>query len=565
MKFPISTIAINSAITVFSCVVSIVILEAVVRYTADVPLFAVEDWRTVNAQKSTARYDSRLGWVHRENVRSDSTNAVNTIDHGIRRNTLDQAETIEKQAILAVGDSFTAGSEVEDNESWPAHLQALIGERVLNAGVGGFGVDQIILRAEQLIPIVQPKTVLVGVLAPDDVRRAQFSSYGGPKPYFLPQGDEFVLRNVPVPRVKAENTPAIDALRRSMARVYSFHMIFSRLAPQWWYTRANVSDDAVSHAAQTYEKVANNPIQVSCYLFRRLGAKLSATDTRGLLVLQHGGWVQARQHDRSYDADELIQCAAEAGFGVVDEFDSLRTIVEGSLSELQSHYVMHDNNSVYGHMSSKGNALVANLIADALKNPTAPAVKVAEALPTPEGDGLNRLTATNITSLAHTEAQVLEDKPIHDGAIVQRLVSTDYDGEHYGALAWSGTDAGAYTFSVYIRSDPGTSVRLQLHDDKGNGVIADYASDTELFDLLRIGNGRKLRFRSAKARNGWTRLSLGATLGGTKGTVLIQLSNGLGVTSFGLPAVTLDIQAPMVETGASPSPWCHPTTCKTSG
>lgn len=44
--------------------------------------------------------------------------------------------------ILAVGDSFTFGDEVDALEAWPAQLQALLGRRVLNGGVTGYGLDQ---------------------------------------------------------------------------------------------------------------------------------------------------------------------------------------------------------------------------------------------------------------------------------------------------------------------------------------------------------------------------------------------------------------------------------------
>lgn len=52
--------------------------------------------------------------------------------------------------ILAVGDSFTSGENVGDLDSWPAQLQRLTGHTVLNGGVSGYGLDQIVLRTERL-------------------------------------------------------------------------------------------------------------------------------------------------------------------------------------------------------------------------------------------------------------------------------------------------------------------------------------------------------------------------------------------------------------------------------
>ena len=72
---------------------------------------------------------------------------------------------------------------MEDDETWPAQLEGLAGAAVLNAGVPGYAADQIVLRAEQLLPLVRPKTLIVA-LAADEIARVGFASFGAPKPYF---------------------------------------------------------------------------------------------------------------------------------------------------------------------------------------------------------------------------------------------------------------------------------------------------------------------------------------------------------------------------------------------
>jgi lysophospholipase L1-like esterase len=74
--------------------------------------------------------------------------------------------------ILALGDSFTAGAGVEAEEAWPEQTERLLSDtsahclRVINAGVSGYSLRQIRLLAEELLPLLRPKLVVVGVYPP---------------------------------------------------------------------------------------------------------------------------------------------------------------------------------------------------------------------------------------------------------------------------------------------------------------------------------------------------------------------------------------------------------------
>ena len=63
---------------------------------------------------------------------------------------------------------------------------------------------------------------------------------------------------------------------------------------------------------------------------------------------------------------EVLRCARGFNYAIVDEFDQLSAIAQVSLPDLKQNYVMASEN-VYGHMSAKGNALIASLIAEKLR------------------------------------------------------------------------------------------------------------------------------------------------------------------------------------------------------
>ena len=178
----------NFALVSASVIVSLAIIEFGYRIYAGLPILNFKDWRTeqamINKIGDRAVLDPVLGWTLKPWHKSAGHT---TMDHGVRRNFSETS--IRTGGVLAVGDSFTEGWQVSDSESWPALLEKAIGVPVVNAGVGGYGTDQIVLRAEQLRPIVRPHILIVGFLDLD-IYRTGHSYFGAPKPHFTIENGE---------------------------------------------------------------------------------------------------------------------------------------------------------------------------------------------------------------------------------------------------------------------------------------------------------------------------------------------------------------------------------------
>ena len=79
--------------------------------------------------------------------------------------------TLAQPPILVVGDSYAHGNEIADHETWPARLQPLVDRAVVNAAMSGYGIDQMVLRAEIVAPQVKAVAIVLSFIA-DDVRRS---------------------------------------------------------------------------------------------------------------------------------------------------------------------------------------------------------------------------------------------------------------------------------------------------------------------------------------------------------------------------------------------------------
>jgi hypothetical protein len=110
-----------------------------------------------------------------------------TIRNGFR---VSGSEAPQGHATLAVGDSFTFGDEVSDEDTWPACLQERWATPVLNGGVFGYGAAQAVLRARELERSRSFERIIWSVLIDEDFERdALVSRSNMPKPAVIRDGN----------------------------------------------------------------------------------------------------------------------------------------------------------------------------------------------------------------------------------------------------------------------------------------------------------------------------------------------------------------------------------------
>jgi hypothetical protein len=105
--------------------------------------------------------------------------------------------------LLAIGCSFTFGLGCRAEEAWPHRAAASLGLRPSNAGVSGYGLASMLLRARDLVPRHSP-AMLVVQYSPWLVARSQSpfapSRFGQvPVPWFRTGGGEDRLETAPPP------------------------------------------------------------------------------------------------------------------------------------------------------------------------------------------------------------------------------------------------------------------------------------------------------------------------------------------------------------------------------
>jgi hypothetical protein len=151
-------------------------------------------------------YDSVRGWAiapSLEHVAVFDGSVLNSTARGVRGTADIPYERVSgKHRILVLGDSYTFGEGVSDDETYASALGRLLANtEVVNLGVHGYGHDQMLeyLRTEGVK--YHPDVVILGYVWFDQYRNLDdFTSYS--KPVFVLHGGRLMLGNVPVPAPK---------------------------------------------------------------------------------------------------------------------------------------------------------------------------------------------------------------------------------------------------------------------------------------------------------------------------------------------------------------------------
>jgi hypothetical protein len=214
------------------------------------------------------------------------------------------------------------------------------------------------LRTERILPLVKPKTLIVG-LNEIDIFRTGHAPFGAPKPYFTLKDGALEFHPPEPLEIRDESGPLAQlgyAMRDVLGYSALADFVLSKLSFDFWY----------GNSKQIYKRVHNYEVPVTCALLERLKKQTDAMGIRTVLFMQYYGLLILEEDDIPDSTRMVEDCARKAGYEVIDQYAPLRAIALADEDEFRSYFGFYENGE-FGHMSSKGNAHAAQMIADQLK------------------------------------------------------------------------------------------------------------------------------------------------------------------------------------------------------
>lgn len=162
-------VAVNVGLVAISCVIALIVAEGLVRIVALQQLILIRPdiWQPADT----------VGWLHRPHVSTRVNTGERTVNFFTDRDGFrvgQSGRTEARKRVLLIGDSFMAALQVEYEQSLAGRLEADLPKRlgegvaVRNSAVGGWGPNQYLIRARQLLPGEGYDVVLVAVYVDND-------------------------------------------------------------------------------------------------------------------------------------------------------------------------------------------------------------------------------------------------------------------------------------------------------------------------------------------------------------------------------------------------------------
>lgn len=291
-------------------------------------------------EESHSQYDADLGWSHRPNLRLDGLygpgTRFSTNRQGFRgREDYSEASPPGRYRIVCLGDSFTMGFGVSDEESYPAQMTARCPVvQAVNMGQGGYGVDQDYLWYKRDGARLDAEVVLFAVIGHDFYRMNSDSFIGYPKPVLRIRGGSLVVDNVPVPRTWSLRTP--------LARGLAFLEGLGVVRTARWLTRR-----LLPASEEFYGRLDEGVLAAAGLALDDLAALTRAKDRRLVLVYLPSGDLLAKEP--TPEAAWLEGYARRAGLpflNLVPEFGRLPPWELARLFRPDHHYSVEGNRFV---------------------------------------------------------------------------------------------------------------------------------------------------------------------------------------------------------------------------
>lgn len=309
--------------------------------------------------------DSKMGFIPIPHARGAETFPIGApvamrYDEDGFRAPLEPAPPLNpRPLVLALGCSFTYGAATHAKDTYPVLVGQSLEGTSKNAGVCSYGLSQMLLLAEQLVPIYRPDYLLVQYSSwlLNRARNPFAPSFFGkvPAPFFYDEGTEFGLQS-PVFLTRTMNLP-FDRYRNKPPGVLDALSFFWNAAlPLWIHDDWNMVRYGIRQTLGIVPPPTDASERLIAYVYGAINEIAKAYGAQVIIVLLAGNADPVAFDEELLPPDALVVNAQEA---------LLRRLSDPSLENYRKEY-SHWRGSPPENLDNHPNEAAHRGIADAI-------------------------------------------------------------------------------------------------------------------------------------------------------------------------------------------------------
>ena len=294
--------------------------------------------KTLNFEKYESKADELLGYIPKKGSKIGCNGEKYTINNeGFRTY---KGFNLSESNHLIIGDSFGFGDELDDSEALSYLLYKDYDIKNINAAVYGYGVDQMTLRALEIIKDKEISKVIM-ITSPGGIDRVNKSVRNNvKKPFYSFDGKKLVLNKPGYQKIK-------NATRNSLINK-SFFIRFSLIKLGMY--KYLINDEMVQDNLPYHLK--------SCKILENFQEKLKNKDINFDVVLyRDAGEIIRQKKEQKKRTDNFLKCLDEINVKYLDTYEILRSNKDKKL------FIKHN----FGHPTLVSNLIVSKYFAEYTK------------------------------------------------------------------------------------------------------------------------------------------------------------------------------------------------------
>ncbi|WP_027184687.1 SGNH/GDSL hydrolase family protein [Desulfovibrio inopinatus] len=332
-------------------VIYIVGLVLFVEVTARVTWTMLDKTWGLVVPQEVMRFDDQLGWAPQAGAVAVSKATGKTVeyainDKGLRDGPTEYAKPDGVFRIVTLGDSHTFGFGVSLAEHYTTLLEGYFQHvEVVNLGVNGYGLDQMLLRLQSEGLRYKPDLVLLYLPHYGDVRHMRDKVWGMGKPRFELENGELIIKNSPV----ANNSRLYMTLIDTDRLVARYSRAYRMLRDALLFFRSKLAAADKAHS-ETSSKHISTPTQ------EQIDAMKKVNDL-GVAIVK-------KIHDTAAENGAAFVLFTRVGNLFIDSF--FEGILADYVADPLANNYMEITNDPTKHPNAAANAVLAWSMADYL-------------------------------------------------------------------------------------------------------------------------------------------------------------------------------------------------------